>query len=264
MKKKGLFASVMSAALFLTACGSIVNDDHTAKGEITETGPPAMVNSEGAIVVENGVVVEPVHNHESDAVRVDMFMEPLCPACKVLEQELSGTLSELNENGDVVIYSHPVSFMDAATPEGYSSRAVSTMYGVAEHAPEHYIDYVEALYSDEYFPTQESSVDYLAPEYFVEVATSVGIEEEAAERAVDTYYRDYITEITDHIDENRPEINRSPDGIDQPGISTPTVTVGGEFTEEGQLDGHTRVIFTGSDYEAEFMDALQPYLDERE
>lgn len=264
MKKKGLFASVMATALFLTACGSNGDTENdTVEEDVTAAVEPAMVNYEGAIVVENGAVVEPVHNHDSDAVRVDMFMEPLCPACQTVEQEIAETIQELNEDGDIVLYSTPVTFMDSAAPEGYSTQAVSSMYGVAEHAPEQYLDYVEALYSDEYFPSPENTIEP-TPEHFIEVAKSVGIDESAAEAAVSTDYSQYALEMTEHIDNNRPEINRTPDGVDEPGISTPTITVGGEFTDEGQLDGHTRVVFSGEDLNKEFMEALQPYLDEVE
>lgn len=261
MKQKGIFAGVLAASLLLTACGT--NEDNAVEVEEDTTSIPAVVNDAGAIVVENGVVIEPVHNHDSDAVRVDMFMEPLCPACQAVEQEIAETIQDLNEEGDIVLYSTPVSFMDSAAPEGYSSQAVSSMYGVAEHAPEQYLDYVEALYSDEYFPSPENTIEP-TPEHFIEVATSVGIDESAADQAVSVDYTQYALEMTEHIDNNRPEINRSPDGVDQPGISTPTITVGGEFTEEGQLDGHTRVVFSGEDLNKEFMEALQPYLDDVE
>lgn len=60
------------------------------------------------------------------AVRVDVYLDYLCPECRRTERALASALEELRSQGGVSVVHHPVAFLDdRSEPAGYSARAAS-------------------------------------------------------------------------------------------------------------------------------------------
>ncbi|MBT2410060.1 thioredoxin domain-containing protein [Streptomyces sp. ISL-12] len=59
-------------------------------------------------------------------VRIDLYLDYLCPECRNTERTLAPELETLEKSGDVSVVYHPVTFLDdRSSPEGYSTRAAS-------------------------------------------------------------------------------------------------------------------------------------------
>ena len=60
------------------------------------------------------------------AVRVDVYLDYLCPECRRTERALSAALDDLRSHGGVSVVYHPVAFLDGRSrPAGYSTRAAA-------------------------------------------------------------------------------------------------------------------------------------------
>jgi protein-disulfide isomerase len=60
------------------------------------------------------------------AVRVDVYLDFLCPECRRTESALAAELKALTEEGIVAVVYRPVAFLDdLSDPKGYSTRAAS-------------------------------------------------------------------------------------------------------------------------------------------
>src|SRR3954453_5089538 len=73
-----------------------------------------------ATVDHTGFVVSP------GPVRVDLYVDYLCPACRQAEAALTPELVTLRQRGAARVVYHPVAFLDdKSSPHGYSTRAAS-------------------------------------------------------------------------------------------------------------------------------------------
>ncbi|MFF2512967.1 DsbA family protein [Streptomyces sp. NPDC058086] len=60
------------------------------------------------------------------AVRVDVYLDYLCPECRRTERALTSALDDLRSHGGVSVVYHPVAFLDdRSKPAGYSTQAAS-------------------------------------------------------------------------------------------------------------------------------------------
>jgi protein-disulfide isomerase len=60
------------------------------------------------------------------AVRVDVYLDYLCPECRRTERAVTTALDNLRSHGGVSVVYHPVAFLDdRSEPAGYSTRAAS-------------------------------------------------------------------------------------------------------------------------------------------
>jgi protein-disulfide isomerase len=71
----------------------------------------------GATVEGDGIVIG------QGSVRVDAFIDFLCPFCRRFELSSGPTLADLVANGQVRLVYHPLNFLDEASTTNYSTRA---------------------------------------------------------------------------------------------------------------------------------------------
>lgn len=93
-------------------------------------------------LVDGGVVSGP-----SDApVRVVVYEDLQCPACRLFEQTAGPVLAELQAGGDVRVERRPLAFLDNASTDRYSSRAMNAVGCVADRAPAAAPAFMSALF----------------------------------------------------------------------------------------------------------------------
>lgn len=78
-------------------------------------------------------------------VRIDAFVDFLCPYCRQFELSAGETLAELSSSGQASIAYHPMNFLDAASTTNYSTRAAAAS-GCAADAGR-FVEYAHALYA---------------------------------------------------------------------------------------------------------------------
>jgi protein-disulfide isomerase len=77
-------------------------------------------------------------------VRVDAFIDFLCPFCRQFELSAGPALAELLNDRRISLVYHPMNFLDAASTTNYSSRAAAASGCAADQG--RFLDYAHALF----------------------------------------------------------------------------------------------------------------------
>jgi protein-disulfide isomerase len=77
-------------------------------------------------------------------VRVDAFIDFLCPFCRRFELASGPTLSRLLAEGQISLVYHPMNFLDEASTTNYSTRAAAASGCAADVG--HFAEYAHALF----------------------------------------------------------------------------------------------------------------------
>jgi protein-disulfide isomerase len=80
-------------------------------------------------------------------VRVDAFIDFLCPFCRRFELSAGPTLAGLVADGQVSLVYHPMNFLDRASTTNYSTRAGAASGCAADRA--RFAEYAHALFVDQ-------------------------------------------------------------------------------------------------------------------
>ena len=95
----------------------------------------------GATVEGDGVVVG------RSPVRVDAFIDFLCPFCRQFELSFGPALADLVAGGQVRLVYHPMNFLDDASTTNYSTRAAAASGCAADEG--RFVDYAHALFANQ-------------------------------------------------------------------------------------------------------------------
>ena len=77
-------------------------------------------------------------------VRVDVFIDFLCPFCRRFELSSGPALASLVADGQVSLVYHPMNFLDAASTTNYSTRAAAASGCAADQR--RFVEYAHALF----------------------------------------------------------------------------------------------------------------------
>src|SRR5690348_11208560 len=88
------------------------------EGPMTDPAAPGRLPA-GATVEGDGVMVG------AGPVRVDAFIDFLCPFCRQFELSSGPALADLVADGQVSLVYHPLNFLDEASTTSYSTRAAA-------------------------------------------------------------------------------------------------------------------------------------------
>jgi protein-disulfide isomerase len=77
-------------------------------------------------------------------VRIDAFIDFLCPFCQRFELSCGPTLAGLVADGSVCLAYHPMNFLDEASTTNYSTRAAASSGCAADQG--RFVDYAHALF----------------------------------------------------------------------------------------------------------------------
>ena len=216
-----------------------------------ELNTPELASAIGSFAVDKDGKAIPLAEADGSLPRIEFILDPHCGGCHIVEKGVNDTMKSMMEDGEAQFFFTPVSFMNRASSDDYSARAASTLVEVAETDPEHFFDYIGALYEN--FPAEGTGYPSKGVSYedLGRVAKSAGVSEEAIERFDEQRFRLWALQNTDVV-EARSEI--FPDGL-----STPTVLMGGELVEsDGKfvLQDFSKVVFQDSDVAKTFREAF--------
>ena len=132
----------------------------SSKNEVQNDGYGSVQNSEVVVTVEdNGVVLI----GKPDArTTLDIFEDPLCPACAALEHLSGQSVSAAIDTGDVAVRYHMLNFLNRASSSGdYSTRAGAALLCVAQDGNAiAYSNLHTALFSPDNQPAEGGKSDH--------------------------------------------------------------------------------------------------------
>lgn len=239
VKKIGFI--VLTVIVLFSIVGSIIwftqkSSDSEVSGEQLT---PSKVDANGAFHVgAGGAVLD--DNQPTGSTRVDNFFDPMCPGCGIVERGIGDRLVELLNEEEIDLYMTPVAFLDNASTDQYSTRAVNATITVAEESPEHYLAFVNNLYKEGNQPSEGQSYVSVPDSILSERAIEVGVPQEVADKFKEGHYTEWIKTNTQKQLNDRNDL--FPDGF-----STPAVFLELEYknkeTHEGEVVDFTRVEF---------------------
>lgn len=143
-------------------------------------------------------------------VKVDVYLDLLCPACKNLEMQTGPTLRQLIDTKRATVVYHPVAYLDRASTNQYSTRSAASSACASDQ--DKFLEYSNALFARQ--PAEGGPG--LTDDEIIQVAGSVGIVSPAFAQCVrDGTYRPWIDRV------NAAATRR---GV----VGTPTVFVNGQ------------------------------------
>ena len=80
-------------------------------------------------------------------VRVDAFIDFLCPYCRRFELSSGPTLARLVGGGQISLVYHPMNFLDEASTTNYSTRAAAASGCAADQG--RFVEYAHALFENQ-------------------------------------------------------------------------------------------------------------------
>lgn len=155
----------------------------------------------------------------SGPVTVTLYEDLQCPACQAFEERTRGTLDELVASNAITLERRPLAFLDRASTDAYSTRALNAVACVLDAAPDAVGDYTERLFADQ----PEEGGPGLSDATLAELARSAGAPDVSA----------CITELRFKGWTERQTETASQAGVDR----TPTVLVDGEAVEDLSAEG---------------------------
>jgi protein-disulfide isomerase len=124
-------------------------------------------------------------------VRVDAFIDFLCPFCQRFELAAGPTLARLVADGQISLVHHPMNFLDEASTTNYSTRAAAASGCAADGG--RFIEYANALFVNQ--PPEGGPG--LSDAELADIGRAVGLADPAfAACLADAPYRDWPPYVT--------------------------------------------------------------------
>lgn len=132
---------------------------------------------------------------DEDNLKIEWYSDALCPDCCHAHQETEDFFSEKIAEGIIEIKYFPVAILSEHSEDNYCLNAAVWVLGVAEFDPEHAMEFMSAVFDEDFHPGFEDEVEKRPTEAFVELAKKSDVAEDA------------ITKILDHLDPIKEFVN---------------------------------------------------------
>ncbi|GAB3257702.1 DsbA family protein [Kineosporia babensis] len=205
-RRRMLLVGSVVMALVVVIVGVFVVVQNTRRDNATaSTATPAGIGAKNSIV----------SGPDSAPVKVVIYEDFQCPYCAQFEAANREQLAAWTEAGDVQVQYRPISFLDNASTDKYSTRALNAVGAVVNSAPESFLEFHNLLFENQ--PAEGGAG--LTDDQLIEYAVQAGAPEAEIRTAVeDLTYESWTKRVTEAS---------SKDGI----ASTPTVQVDGTALE---------------------------------
>lgn len=213
-------------------------EDANAKdtGNISqEQWVPEKVDAYGAFKLgKNGTITDD-KEPTIGKTRVDLFFDPHCPYCGIAERAIGEDIVELVNNDTIEMYYTPVAFLDQMSQgTRYSTRATNAIITVAEKSPEHFSDYMKAIYAEDFQPSEGSTYINVTNEQLANLAKEVGVDEEVANLIPNEHYNEWIAKQTERQTEREDLFSKTDKNN---AFGTPAIFINTVYDENGEATG---------------------------
>jgi protein-disulfide isomerase len=104
----------------------------------------------GDTAVPTGLVDGAIVSGSADApVTVTLYEDFQCPACRAFEHSVGPTIDELREAGTIRVEQRPLAFLDRASSDRYSSRALNAVACVLDDEPDAVEPFIDLLFAQQ-------------------------------------------------------------------------------------------------------------------
>lgn len=224
--KRGLFGLLAVVLTAVIALVSVVAWKASHKPKVESAGDltPKFLTTEGTyhITKDGGVDTTKSVTVSPKATRMELVFDPQCPACGIMDRALNATIMKNVADGKVDLWMMPVSFLDNASTDNYSTRATNSVITVAEQDPARFMAYVKAIY--EHQPGEGAEYKSVSDQDLAKIAKDAGVSSAVADKFEQHLYSKWLQEYTAKA---MTRTDLYPDGK----FSTPGLFLGGEYKD---------------------------------
>lgn len=200
------------------------NRRETSFKQVKKLTKPAFMTDDGAFEVSNtGLVTNGLSAAQKRLVRVDAYVDPLCPGCGATERALNPSYLKLLKENKIILRIHPITILDPLSTDKYSTRAAAAMIRAVGLRPELGYQYVIKLMSADFQPHEGSDYKAVSDSKLQAAAREVGYSKTESEKITDLKYAKWLLAITSYTT-SRKELYRSGEN----NFITPLVQVNGQ------------------------------------
>lgn len=168
----------------------------------------------------------PSEPNPAGVVEIQIFVDYLCPVCAEFEEENAELIRTLVESGAATVEYHPISILtNLSAGTRYSLRAANAAACIANHAPNEFFDFHEALFANQ----PEEGTPGLTDDELIELTRSVGVTSTLVDGCiVDQEFRSWVQAATERALTGPLSVaNTEVESI----TGTPTILVNGKLFE---------------------------------
>ncbi|WP_353334643.1 DsbA family protein [Bifidobacterium psychraerophilum] len=184
----------------------------------------------GDATKQGGVLISVDGAAKKRVPTIEMYLDPMCPACAQVDRALNTTLQKLFDAGQINVDIHAVTFLNRVSSDKYSTRAAAALAYVAEHDSRHAIDFIGELYAEDYLPS-ESNYTPTSDAQIAEQAVKAGVSDTVAQAAVTSDYGSWVDRATTYTIARKELVQQGSDGF-----TTPLFRINGHIWERQQIE----------------------------
>ncbi|MDR2407589.1 MAG: thioredoxin domain-containing protein [Bacteroidales bacterium] len=197
-----LAVALVAVLIFINVNEESKDDPTSAKysetlSQLQNVQNPKNTTSDGGIVMAKKDETASIN---SNIPTVEVFFDPICPACGSFEQTFGEELKKLFEDGKINYIIRPVAIMDVNSTtdyavDKYSTRAASAVAYVANYENDKVLDFIAALLSAENQPP-EVGYQAITEEFFYKIATEAECSSEVISSINNTMFTPWVDIVT--------------------------------------------------------------------
>lgn len=232
----------------------VTRPDSLDNGNVTSTEQltPKYLATDGSYhILQDGSVdtdfeIGPI---DPNKTRLQVFFDPQCPACGVVERGVGQEVEALLSEGQIDLFLTPIAFLDQTSTDGYSTRSVNALVTVAEHDPENFYPFYQSLFEEDFQPHEGARYEPVSNAALAEAARASGVSDDAAAKIEEGHYMEWVRA---HSSEQMARTD-----LFSTGFSTPTFIAGGTMNADGTLTGGNKIALDPSNLVNSLMAGLQ-------
>ncbi len=190
---------------------------------------PKNVASDGGFILSTNGVNKPLDNVPT----IDNYMDFICPACGTMARAIDPELVSMMNAGQINLSIHPAAFLNSASSDKYSTRSAAFVSYVADNDPQHVMALVEAMFAQNFQPSEGSGYKSVSNEQLTKLAKSVGVDATVAEDAAKGTYEEWVDAISNWYPTNSNLLN--PSGSLKGQMTTPTILINKNYWDYNTL-----------------------------
>lgn len=135
MKKKSkLLTLVTMSVLSTTLIAGCSTNKTDSQSKNSGHSPYQKVSELGSVTLDKDGSLLDINKDKAQGLKVDLYIDPECPVCVLLETQSQEFLSQYIKDGKINVTYHPIAIFDRKSTDAYSYRGSAYILGAYEYS----------------------------------------------------------------------------------------------------------------------------------
>lgn len=205
-----IVTSIVAVIVVAIVAGFVIVQQARRDSAAAESATPANIGADNSIVIGD----------DDAPVTMVVYEDFQCPYCAQFESANREQMADWTDSGDVQVQYRPIAFLDSASTDDYSTRALNAVAAVMDVAPDAFLEFHNLLFENQ----PEEGGAGLTDQQLIDYAVQAGApEEEITEPIENLAFEGWTARVTEAS---------SQDGIS----GTPTIKINGTSIDNIDAD----------------------------